>query len=43
MDGENLTRLYLSTCVNITMYPPVQLLCANKKFFKKVKLTDLFD
>jgi hypothetical protein len=32
-EGANL-RYIVSTYVNITMYPPVQLLYANKIFFK---------
>jgi hypothetical protein len=29
MEGISLTKIYLSTYVNITVYPPVQILYAN--------------
>jgi hypothetical protein len=30
MEGVNQLRYILNTYVNVTMYPPAQLLCANK-------------
>jgi hypothetical protein len=39
IEGVNLTNIYISTYVNVTMYPPLQLLYTNKIIFKILSIT----
>jgi hypothetical protein len=38
MEGVNMTNIYVSTYVNITMYPLLQLLYTNKIIFKLLSI-----